>query len=103
MKGQVTMFKIEGLDQLQQTFKDAQAALSGIDGQLGEVRFDPEDPASIEKAIEDVETMVDERLGAYSNNAIVGPLAASMKGKYRQAILDKAAEARLKQETDDEQ
>ncbi|CAM3956552.1 Phage protein [Bordetella tumbae] len=90
------MFKITGLDKLQKNLKDAQRALSELDGELGVVNFDPNDPASIEAAIQSVNRMIDERVGEYSANPIVGPLADQMKEKYRESILQKAAEARLK-------
>ncbi|PPA97522.1 hypothetical protein [Pseudomonas aeruginosa] len=57
------MFKITGLDKLQKNLKDAQRALSELDGELGVVNFDPNDPASIEGAIQSVNRMIDERLG----------------------------------------
>lgn len=95
------MFKIAGLDKLQKNLKDAQRALSELDGELGVVNFDPNDPASIEGAIQSVNRMIDDRLGEYSSNPIVGPLAEKMKEKYRESILEKAAEARLKSDGDD--
>ncbi|MDH1767359.1 hypothetical protein N5D37_17280 [Comamonas aquatica] len=57
------MFKITGLDKLQKNLKDAQRALSELDGELGVVNFDPNDPASIEGAIQSVNRMIDDRLG----------------------------------------
>lgn len=86
--------KITGFDTLQKNLADAQKALAALDGELGSVNFNPHDPSSIEAAIAEVERMVDERLGAYASNPIVGPLAEQMKEKYREGILVKAAEAR---------
>ncbi|HBO5549737.1 hypothetical protein [Pseudomonas aeruginosa] len=95
------MFKITGLDKLQKNLKDAQRALSDLDGELGVVNFNPNDPASIEGAIQSVNRMIDDRLGECSSNPIVGPLAEQMKEKYRESILEKAAEARLKSDGND--
>ena len=92
------MLKIEGLDKLQRQLEDAQAAFSEIDGELGTVRFDPHDPASIERAVQDMTRIVDERVGRYASNSIVGPLVAEMKDRYREAIIEKAAAERLKSE-----
>ncbi len=89
------MIKITGLDKLQRNLKDAQKALEALDGELGTVNFNPHDPASIEAAIHQVERLVDDRVGAYASNPIIGPMADEMKGKYREAILEKAAAARL--------
>ncbi len=89
------MIKITGLDKLQRDLADAQKALAAIDGELGGVRFDPYDPSSIESAITSVEQMIDERVGGYALNPIVGPMIDKMKETYRGAILEKAAAARL--------
>ena len=86
--------KITGLDQLTRQLDEAQRAMASLDGELGSVNFDPNDPASIEAAIQKMEAMIDERLGSYVSNPIVGPMAEQMKEKYRAAIVEKAAEAR---------
>ena len=88
------MFKVTGLEKISRDLEDAQKALSELDGELGSVSFDPRDPASIDLAIQDVERLIDERLGSYASNPIVGPLAEWMKQEYRQGIIDKAAAAR---------
>lgn len=90
--------KITGFDKLQRQLKDAQKALSAIDGELGKVHFNPDDPASIDGAIKEMENILDERVGQYASNPIVAPLIEGAKESYRQAILDKAAEARLEGE-----
>lgn len=92
------MFKISGLDQLSQQLTDAQKALESLNGEIGVVNFDPNDPSSIETAIQNVESMIDERLSPYENNLIIAPLAESMKEKYRESIIDRAAAARIEGE-----
>lgn len=87
--------KITGFDKLQREIADAQKAIALLEDSIGSVRFDPADPGSIDAAITAMESMVDERLGDYAKNAIIGPLIPQMKESYRQAIIDKAAEARL--------
>ena len=88
-------FKITGFDRLASNLAEAQKALAALDGELGTVRFDPNDPASIDGAVQEIERLVDERLGSYASNPIIGPLAQGMKERSRQAILDRAAAARL--------
>lgn len=92
------MFKITGLDKISRDLEDAQKAMTEMGDELGSVSFDPHDPASIEAAIQDVERLIDERLGSYASNPIVAPLAEGMKEQYRQGILDKAAAARTGEE-----
>jgi hypothetical protein len=89
------MIKITGFDKLQGQLRDAQKALEGLDGEMGTVSFNPRGPASIEAAVQEMERLVDERVGAYPGNPFIGPLAEEMKTVFRQGILDKAA-ARLR-------
>lgn len=92
------MFKIAGLDSLQRILSEAQTALKAVEGDLGTLTFDPEDPASIEAAIAESERIVDERLGIFSENAIVGQMIQQMKEAFRTSVIEKAAEARLNEE-----
>ncbi|WP_419826889.1 hypothetical protein [Sphingomonas sp.] len=94
------MFEIKGLDKLSRDLEAAQQAFAELDGELGTVNFNAEDPESIEAAIAAVEKMVDDRVGRYSDNPFVGPMIDEMKESYRQAIVDKAAEARVGGEAD---
>lgn len=94
------MIKIDGLDDLTRELEEAQRALASVEGELGSVNFNPNEPESIEAAIQKVEAMIDERLGAYASNPIVGPLADQMKRSYRDGIIDHAAEARLKNDVE---
>lgn len=87
------MFKIDGLDKLSRDLEQAQKAIAAMEGELGTVSFNPEDPASIEAAIQEVARLIDERLGSYVSNPIIGPMAESLKEKYREGILEKAAAA----------
>ncbi|EKN5950106.1 hypothetical protein [Yersinia sp. 22-579] len=89
------MLKVTGLDNLQKNLKNAERVLKELDGELGVVNFNPNDPASIEAAIQSVNLMIDERIGEFSANPIIAPLAEQMKEAYRESILQKAAEARL--------
>lgn len=88
----------KGFDQLQKQLIRAQEALERVDGELGSVRFDPNDPESIEAAMRQIDALIDERLGDYIDNPIIGTLAESMKEKYREALLDQAQAARLEGE-----
>ena len=97
------MLKITGLDELSRQLEDAQKALKNLDGELGSVSFDPSDPASIEAAIQTVESVIDEKVGQYASNPIIAGLIDDLKEKYREMIVDRAAEARLKSEEGEDQ
>lgn len=95
------MVRITGLDKLQKELKQAQQALNELDGELCVVNFDPNDPASIEAAIQSVIRLIDSRVEPFANNPIVRSLADQMKESYRENILQKAAEARLQSSEDE--
>ncbi|WP_439868579.1 hypothetical protein [Pseudomonas syringae] len=86
---------LKGLDQFQRQLKEAEKVLKNLDGDLCTVNFDPNDPQSIEEAIQQVETVIDERTGRFASNPIIEPLAAEMKERYRSEILERATAARL--------
>lgn len=95
------MFNIKGFDKLQTDLKEAEHALSELDGDLGVINFDPHDPASIEAAIQSVNRIIDDRAGDYATNPIIAPLIEEMKESYRENILQKASEARLQSDEDE--
>jgi len=97
------MINITGLDSLQRELSEAQKALETVNGELGTLTFKPEDPASIEAAIAESERLVDERLGPFAGNSIVGPLIQEMKDAFRTAVLDEAAKARLEEDKPDDE
>ncbi|MEM7006684.1 MAG: hypothetical protein AAF498_12460 [Pseudomonadota bacterium] len=94
------MFKIDGLDKLQMQLKQAEKAFQELDGEIGKVSFDPDDPTSISGAIQSMERMIDDRVGQFANNELIAPMIEATKEEFRDAIIAKASQARL--EADDE-
>lgn len=92
---------ITGLDKLQREINQLQKTIASLDGDITSVNFDPEDPQSIDVAIHKMEAAIDERAGNLLGNEVVADLVSELKENYRQAILEKAAEAR-EQASDDE-
>lgn len=88
------MIKISGLDTLTQQLEEAQKTLAELEGELS-VHFNPSDPASIEAAIQEAEAAVDSKVGSAAENPLVAQMVEGLKEQYRQAILDRAAAARL--------
>jgi len=84
------MIKITGLDALQRELKDAQRALQSLDGTIATLKFDTTNPASVQRAIRQMESAIDSKTGPYRNNAMVMQLATGMKDAYRKAIHEKA-------------
>jgi len=90
------MFKVEGFDSLSRKLEEIEKMCKELDGDLGEVEFDPSDPDSIERAIVQMEQTIDGKVGTLDRSDVVANLVAEMKDRFRTGILDKAAEARLK-------
>ncbi|CAN7673758.1 hypothetical protein LJR255_005314 [Pararhizobium sp. LjRoot255] len=95
------MIKITGLDRLTKELDQLQRVIGQLDGEIGTVNFDPNDPASIESAISNVHALIDQKVGSYSSNSMAASIIEGLKDTYRQGILDKAAEARGAGETPD--
>jgi hypothetical protein len=89
---------IKGLDELSRKMKELEMAIAALDGEIGSVNFDPNDPQSIEVAIQKMEQAVDERVGDYSRNDMIEGIVSEVKERYRQVILERASEARNEQE-----
>ena len=89
---------IKGLNELSRKMKELEKAIAALDGEIGSVNFDPNDPQSIEVAIQKMEQAVEDRVGNYSRNDIVEGIVSEVKERYRQAIIERASEARNEQE-----
>lgn len=89
---------IKGLNELSRKLKELEKAIAALDGEIGSVNFDPNNPQSIEVAIQKMEQAVDERVGDYSGNDMIEGIVSEVKERYRQAILERASEARNEQE-----
>lgn len=89
---------IKGLNELSRKMTELEKAIAALDGEIGSVNFDPNDPQSIEVAIQKMEQAIDERVGDYSRNDMIEGIVNEVKERYRQAILERASEARNEQE-----
>lgn len=88
------MATITGFDKLTKTLDDASRAFKELDGTITEVRFDPNDQASIDEAIRTMENAIDQKVGAFRSNPMVAQLIPEMKARYRDGILARAESAR---------
>lgn len=88
------MGTISGFDSLQKMLGDASRAFEKLDGEIAELRFDPDDPGSVREAIQSMERAVDRKVGAFKSNPLVAQLIPQMKAKYRDAILAHAKSPR---------
>lgn len=91
-------FGIQGLDKLQKQLEDASKVFEALDGEITTIQFDPNDQASIEAAIADMERAIDSKTAAFAGNPIVENVSAQMKAKYRAQILERAVEIKGREE-----
>lgn len=89
---------MKGLNELSRKMKELEKVTAALDGEIGIVSFNPNDPQSIEVAIQKMDQAVDERVGDYSRNDMVEGIVSEVKERYRQAIVERASEARSEQE-----
>jgi len=91
------MIETDSLRRIARELNAALEALKALESEFGTIRFDPRDPHSIDAAIEAMETKVDKELVAFRANPFITPFIDSLKASQRQAILDQANKAQLRQ------
>jgi hypothetical protein len=84
---------ITGLDKLQRDLEDAQRALRSLDGEIATIKFDRDDDGSVQRAIRQMETAVDQKVAPYGHNALVAKVADVTKESFRKQILERAKKA----------
>ena len=88
------MSEITDLDKLQKDIAETLRALDEFS-----IKFNPRDSLSIEAAIQAMCQVLDDRIGQYASNPVVGPLIEQLKDEYREYITLRAEKARLQAET----
>lgn len=86
---------IKGLDSLMKTMKELERALSDLDGDIAHLTFNAHDPQSIENAIQEFSSAVDQKIAGYSQNNLIAHLVKELKVSGRATILERAAAVRL--------
>ena len=94
--GEIVAIKVTGLGDLQRDLEQASQALEAVGGELTTVKFNPNDPSSVDLAIADVEAAIDAKVASFRGNAIVEQFVEGIKKQYRTELLDRASSERLK-------
>ena len=92
---------IKGLDSLTKTMKELERALSDLDGDIAHLTFDAHDPQSIENAIQEFNSAVDQKVAGYSQDELIAHVVEELKESGRATILERAAVARLEGDNDE--
>ena len=77
---------VTGLDELQRELRELADAIKSLDGRIGSLRFDPADTVSVEKAVSEMERLVDERAGKQRPGSIAESVISTVKAKYATQI-----------------
>jgi hypothetical protein len=68
---------------------ELQKALSAVSGNLGQVKInDVTDPKDVERALADLEGIVDHAFAPYIGNPTVRGMAEQMKASYKEGMLE---------------
>jgi hypothetical protein len=81
------MVEVKGLHELHRNLEELQLALESLHGTIAEIPINPSDPASVEKAVEQMEAAVDRKVAPYGNNKMVAVVIRAAKDEYRKALL----------------
>lgn len=87
--------KSKGFDSVIKSMKDVERFTASLNGELDNISFDPNDPASIDQAIESANTIIDNIANRYPRNDFVASAAHSFKEQIRAQIIEKAQNSRL--------
>ncbi|WP_208449621.1 MULTISPECIES: hypothetical protein [Burkholderia cepacia complex] len=77
--------KIGGLDKLKRQLEEVGRAFKLLDGDIAKVSIVPGDPASVQAAIRQMETVIDQKAAPYRGNPLVDPVVKQLKARYRDA------------------
>ena len=59
-----------GLDEFARKIEELQKAVAELDGEIASVKFDLDDPESIERAIQELNAAIDAKVAHYARNDI---------------------------------
>jgi hypothetical protein len=78
---------ITGLDKLQHQLEEARRGLESLNGTITTLKFNPDDPASVRRAVQQMQSAVDAKVASYRGNPLVAKVAEMTKNNFRQRIL----------------
>jgi hypothetical protein len=90
--------EFEGFVELERQLKEAQHAAQALHKTLGSLEFNPSDPQDVERAIAEMERLVDEKLGQYLKNPFIEPMIEATKESFRKQIRRSVEEAQRDQQ-----
>lgn len=68
---------------------DAEALLAKVQGEIAALDINPAGPASLTAVLQRMESIIDDHLGGFGADPVIGPVIAPMKERYRRMIAAK--------------
>lgn len=88
-------------EKIQRELDQFAKATNALDGEIVELRYDPNDQDSVEAAISEMKQAVNVRVSSYRGNKMVDKLVGEFIARYEQKILARAAEAQVNRDQGD--
>ena len=79
-------------DEMTRILEEAAEGLKALEEQVITTEFDPENPFSIQAAIDYVERAIDAKIAPFRNNRLVQEAAAQIKAECRANVLHQVAD-----------
>ena len=78
---------VTGLDEIQRRLETIQHGLASLDGEIAHISFNPNDPQSVDRAIQEMEAAVDAK-ASHTDDPLVKNVVSQMKKAYREGIVN---------------
>jgi len=78
------------LKKVQREFQEAGEALEALEVEIGTIRVDPNDPQSLERALEEMKQTVDQKIACYRENQLVKTVAEKARGVFEEQLREQA-------------
>jgi uncharacterized protein (TIGR02391 family) len=91
--------EMKGLNELTNNLDQLKKAIGSLDGEIAKVHFDPHDQSDVDRAIREMDRIVDDKVAPYHSNPAVQEITTGLKQEFRKGLLKKAEEARRKLST----
>lgn len=85
---------VEGFDELQRQLDEVSDAIAALDGDICQVKVNPNDPADVERAIAEMENAVDVKISRFRDNPWVNQIADAAKKRFREELLNRVQNAK---------
>lgn len=85
---------VSGLDELQNRLEELAKAIDALNGQICEIKVNPNDPAGIQRAVREMEHAVDSRISGFRSDPLVAQVADAAKEQFREQILQRIEQNR---------